>query len=545
MDSSYTYLRALSHNLNQALSTYERHIANTGAGDLNLEDPLGKRPNDSSRGMAEARWACLNALDVLRAALQSPVDAMYQTQTSTAEMSALGVIVRSGVVDAMYEEAGEDASTLARGVPVQTLANKSGINPHKLARLLRLLAVRHWFREPTEGVFRPTRFGAALRKGQPVAAYIAAHASTLFASMQELFNTLTDPDSRDSDSEHQTAFARGPGQGKSYWEYLAEHPDVQRDFGLSMQASGEIQLAASLREFPWRQRLQDKILVDVGGGAGHFSVHFAKMDIPGLKIVVQDLPGTYELAQQHFVKTVPDFVGAQRAEFEQGDFFKPNSRSGKNVCYLLRSILHDWSDEHCVKILSSLAASMHPSSSIFVHDALLRPCLPPNPALKPQLYQPSSTTSSFSPFSVMRRDSTTGSAGSHDSSHMGPAAAAPPFSRRDSLLSPPMSDAGADTDSETCGAGAGAGGAGKTVAAEQEAPWPLPRNFGPNASQVCGLDFLMLLELNGRERTEAQIRSIASRAGLELVHTTSLTSGRGIFEIRLPSSTSTSTSTLA
>ncbi|CAD6891007.1 unnamed protein product [Tilletia laevis] len=506
-ESSYAYLRALSTTLNRALASYESHLSPGNAGNLDLENPVAKRPDDSSKSMAEARWACLNALDVLRATLQSPVDAMYQTYTSTHELAALGVVIKFGVVDSMYDSATQSGDEMT-GVPVQVLAEKE-----KLERLLRLLAVRHWFRETSEGCFQPTRHGAALRAGQPVAAYIATHATTIFASMHEFPITLRDPISRDSDSEHQTAFARGPGQG-TFWEHLTAHPDAMRDFGLSMQASGEIQLAASLREFPWRKRLQDKMLVDVGGGAGHFSVQFAKMNIPGLNIVVQDRPGTFELAQQHFAKTVPDFVADGRAEFEQGDFFAPNPRKGENVCYLLRSILHDWSDEHCVKILSNLANSMHPSSSIFVHDALLRPCLPPNPASRP-----SSPTSPV-------LDHAKNAGVSHND-----------MLKRHSIITPPLSDAGNDSGdaagSKSYDAGSSGGGGGSNGTAE--APWPIPRNFGPNTSQVCGLDLLMLLELNGRERTEAQIRSIAERAGLELVHTTSLTSGRGIFEIRLPS----------
>ncbi|KAK0553372.1 hypothetical protein OC846_002532 [Tilletia horrida] len=521
--ANYSYLKSLALNLNQALATYEQHLAWNGNANLDVEDVAGSRPEDANKTMAEARWACLNTVDLLRAALSSPVDAMYHTWTSTAEFAALGIVVRFGVVDQLYSLAeAEGMDGLMAGVPIEVLSERVGINPQKLARLMRLLSVRHWFREPVEGSFRPTRFGAALRKGEPVAAYIAAHAPTVFASLHELPDTLTNSDSRDSDSEHQTAFARGPGAGKGYWEYLAEHPQVKDDFGLSMRASGEIQLNASLREFPWEERLQGKTLVDVGGGAGHFSVHFAKMDIPGLKVVVQDLPGTYQLARKHFEETVPEFVNAGRAEFEKGDFFQPNTRSGENVTYLLRSILHDWSDDHCVKILSNLAKNLHRDSCVFVHDALIRPCLPPNPATRQSLT--SSQNGAYS-FADKRSRST-----SSDEA-LSPTTVPSHMLRRDSLMTPPMSDAGhADGEMPRDADGT------PTESHEPrfEAPWPLPRNFGPNSAQVSGLDALMLVELNGRERTESQIRHIAQLAGLNLVQTTMLTSGRGIFELRLP-----------
>ncbi|KAK0518497.1 hypothetical protein OC834_007710 [Tilletia horrida] len=306
-----------------------------------------------------------------------------------------------------------------------------------------MLAVRHWLRELTEGHFRLTRLGTSLLRDQSVAAWIAVQGAWIFPSLDQLGNTLTDPVSRNSVEEHQTAFARSLGRGQSAFEYLSSNVGAARLFGLSMQAAGEVQLAASLREFPWRERLANKTLVDVGGGAGHFSVEFAKMkDIPGLRIVVQDLPGTFEQAEETFKEQAPELVAAGRATFEASDFFKPNARSGEDVCYLLRSILHDWADEYCVKILSALAQSMHPASPIFIHDM------------------------------------------EEEASQSGGAA------------------------------------------------WPIPRNFGGNASQTYALDYLMLCAFNGQERTEAQMASLATRAGLRLARVTPLTSGRAVFELR-------------
>ncbi|KAK0530278.1 hypothetical protein OC835_004058 [Tilletia horrida] len=437
--TDYVYIRALRQTINDALSTYEEELRSAGHGDLNLEEEGKPKPLDASTRMAEARFTCLNALDVLRASLQSPAEAMYQMYVSTFESSAALIAVQHGIPDAIWE-ATKDSD---EGVSVETLASKVGMNAGKLSRVLRMLAVRHWLRELTEGHFRLTRLGTSLLRDQSVAAWIAVQGAWIFPSLDQLGNTLTDPVSRDSVDEHQTAFARSLGRGQSAFEYLSSNVGAARLFGLSMQAAGEVQLAASLREFPWRERLANKTLVDVGGGAGHFSVEFAKMkDIPGLRIVVQDLPGTFEQAEETFKEQAPELVAAGRATFEASDFFKPNARSGEDVCYLLRSILHDWADEYCVKILSALAQSMHPASPIFIHDM------------------------------------------EEEASQSGGAA------------------------------------------------WPIPRNFGGNASQTYALDYLMLCAFNGQERTEAQMASLATRAGLRLARVTPLTSGRAVFELR-------------
>ncbi|KAE8260527.1 hypothetical protein A4X13_0g270 [Tilletia indica] len=458
--SDYARLRALAQTLNSALKTYEDELRAAGHPDLNIE-ALTPKPPDATTQMAQARWACLNAMDVLRTSLQSPAEAMYQTYSGAFETSALSIAVQNNLADAIFMGCKDSDD----GVSVEQLAAKVGMDPAKLARVLRMLAVRHWLRESKEGHFRLTRLGASLRQGQSVHAWIAVQCPILFPSLTELPTTLTDLVSKATEDEHQTAFARGPGCGQSMFEYLSSHPEAAEQFGLSMHAAGEIQLAASLREFPWHDRLAHKTLIDVGGGAGHFSVEFAKMDIPGLSIVVQDLPGTFEQAKRTFEKQAPEFVTSGRATFEACDFFKPNARSGENTCYLLRSILHDWGDDYCVQILKGLAHSMHPASSIFLHEILIQPCLPPSSE------EPESD--------VQVKD-------------------------HEVHLSPTSS----------------------------QAAWPIPRNFGGNAAQTYALDYLMLLEFNGRERTEAQFASLAEEAGLKLVNVSPLTSGRAIFEMR-------------
>ncbi|KAK0522859.1 hypothetical protein OC834_006126, partial [Tilletia horrida] len=126
--TDYVYIRALRQTINDALSTYEEELRSAGHGDLNLEEEGKPKPLDASTRMAEARFTCLNALDVLRASLQSPAEAMYQMYVSTFESSAALIAVQHGIPDAIWE-ATKDSD---EGVSVETLASKVGMNAGKL-----------------------------------------------------------------------------------------------------------------------------------------------------------------------------------------------------------------------------------------------------------------------------------------------------------------------------------------------------------------------------------------------------------------------------
>ena len=109
------------------------------------------------------------------------------------------------------------------------------------------------------------------------------------------------------------------------------------------------------------------------GGVGiEIARHFAE-----LKCVVQDLPEVVEGAE------VPeDLREGERLSFMAHDFFEQQPVKDADV-YLLRWILHDWSDEYATKIMRSLTPAMKQGARILVCDL----CLPPPGALSPYAEQ--------------------------------------------------------------------------------------------------------------------------------------------------------------
>ncbi|XP_055809329.1 trans-resveratrol di-O-methyltransferase-like [Solanum dulcamara] len=97
-------------------------------------------------------------------------------------------------------------------------------------------------------------------------------------------------------------------------------------------------------------------LVDVGGGTGIIAMSIAKK-FPDMKCIVLDLP-----------PVVANLQGSEKLEFVAGDMFQkiPSANA-----VLLKSILHDWNDEECVKILKNCKEAITGSGKVIIIDMVM------------------------------------------------------------------------------------------------------------------------------------------------------------------------------
>lgn len=108
---------------------------------------------------------------------------------------------------------------------------------------------------------------------------------------------------------------------------------------------------------------QGATVVDVGGGIGRL-----------LLMTLQRHPSAYgvlyDQAQVLENAVLPDLNQPERWKLVAGDFFE--SCPGGDV-YLLQNVLHDWSDEQCVKILRNCAQAMSENGRILIFEAVIKP----------------------------------------------------------------------------------------------------------------------------------------------------------------------------
>lgn len=109
--------------------------------------------------------------------------------------------------------------------------------------------------------------------------------------------------------------------------------------------------------------LSDTFLVDVGGGLGHEleELNEKHPSLPG-KLVLQD--------RQEVISTIP--AGKQTSfEANAHDFFTPQPIVHAKT-YYLHSVLHNWNDDDCVRILQNLVPAMKAGySRILVNEIVV------------------------------------------------------------------------------------------------------------------------------------------------------------------------------
>lgn len=119
-----------------------------------------------------------------------------------------------------------------------------------------------------------------------------------------------------------------------------------------------------IEAFPWGPNEQQLTVVDVGGGVGHVSQALLDHN-PHVKCIVQDYPGVVSQGQA----SLPDAYKS-RITFQAHDFFKEQPVQGADV-YLLRMILHDWSDKYAIKILQGLIPALKHGAKVVINDRVM------------------------------------------------------------------------------------------------------------------------------------------------------------------------------
>ncbi|WP_341720833.1 methyltransferase [Micromonospora sp. FIMYZ51] len=235
--------------------------------------------------------------------------------------------------------------------PVAEIAAEVGLHAETLRRLLRVLAMRGVFTEPAPGVFALTPLAQLLRGDHPLSlrdAYPMVAADLhAWAGLEETARTGT------------AAFPRE--HGESYYAYLAGQPAVSRRVDASVEAQNRLVVRTLIRAYDWASC---GTIVDLGGGTGLFLAALLAR-FSRLRGILVDLP--------HVAAAAPRVLAARgvsdRVVVVAGDYFA-TIPPGEDT-YLLKTVLHDWTDEHAGRLLRAVAMAMRPDSRLLVLEAIL------------------------------------------------------------------------------------------------------------------------------------------------------------------------------
>jgi hypothetical protein len=149
--------------------------------------------------------------------------------------------------------------------------------------------------------------------------------------------------------------------GRSAWEYLADSPALAAAF---MEAMKNSSLVFDREAAKMIDTQSVRVAVDVGGASGTL-IHSLMKENPALQGVVFDLPHVIPTA----IKAARALGLQDRFSVVAGDFF--GAALPPADLFLLKLILHDWSDEACLSILKNCRRAINPGGRILVVESLI------------------------------------------------------------------------------------------------------------------------------------------------------------------------------
>jgi len=243
-----------------------------------------------------------------------------------------------------------DTAKTANELALQTEAHGPTLH-----RVLRALASAGIFRETTGSRFENTALSDTLRSDVrgSLRPWVLMHGGEIsWRSWGEFDHCVT---TGTSAFEHL--------HGETIFDYLPRHSERAAVFDQAMSAVTQM---ASLSIVSAYDFAGIETLVDVGGGNGTMLCAILESN-PRLHGIVFDLPHVEAAATGYIASRQL----ADRCTFVGGSFFE--SELPRAGAYFLQRVLHDWDDEHSVKILRACAMAARSPARVLVSEAMIPP----------------------------------------------------------------------------------------------------------------------------------------------------------------------------
>jgi len=270
-------------------------------------------------------------------------------------MTVLDLITGAWVTQAIYVATKLGIpDELAEGpLHASEVARRVDANPDATFRLMRALASKGVLRQRRDGRFALTSIGKALRTGTP-------------GTMRNMVLWIGHP-KRWEDWGHllHTVQTGEPAfemvHGMPAFDYLEANPEIAEVFNNAMASGSEFTIYSTLAAYDFGGY---RTIVDVGGGNGRLlSMILAKA--PEARGVLFDLPSVVDRAESELKR-----VGvADRCIVVGGSFFESVPEGGD--AYVLKSIIHDWSDDDAERILRTVRAAIAPGGKLVLLESVL------------------------------------------------------------------------------------------------------------------------------------------------------------------------------
>lgn len=282
-----------------------------------------------------------------------PPDALL-TQSLFGALITQGVSVaaRLGIADLLAEK----PQTAAE------LAARTNTHGPSLYRVLRTLASVGIFAENANGKFELTPVAALLRSNAPDSVRDFA---IMFGEdwMWQAWGALMH-------SVRTGEVAHVKVQGMSSFEYFERNKEAGEVFNRAMTSNSLRQVAPIVEAYDFSGIGK---LLDIAGGHGLLLAGILKAN-RGMQGVLFDMP--------YVIKDAGELLERQgvsnRVELASGDFFQ-SVPAGADA-YMMKHIIHDWDDEHSIKILKNVLTAMKENAKVLIIEMVVPKGNDPSPS---------------------------------------------------------------------------------------------------------------------------------------------------------------------
>jgi hypothetical protein len=268
--------------------------------------------------------------------------ALFQIAAGYWISQAVYVAAALGVADVL-----EQGPKSCREIAIET-----GADERALYRLLRALCTIGLIRTAGTDQFMLAARGRPLVTGVPgsLRAMVLTLGGMHYAAWGHLLESV-----RTGASAFQTAF------GAPLFDYLGRDLEAGSTFNAAMAEFSTLVAHAVLLAYDFSDTGR---LVDLGGGCGGLLTSIMRM-YPEMEGTLFDTPAVIAAAERH-LEVAPD---VDRRSLVPGNFLE-SVPPGADV-YLMSGVVHDWDDDHAVRILANCRASMARTGRVLVVECVV------------------------------------------------------------------------------------------------------------------------------------------------------------------------------
>jgi O-methyltransferase domain/Dimerisation domain len=241
---------------------------------------------------------------------------------------------------------------------ISDITNELGLNHDLSYRLLRALGSMGFLKEEPNGAgFSITPQGSLLRKDHPQ----TLRGVTLLEEGPEHYAIWKHLPAMIKDGQ-QNAFLRE--YGYKIFEYIDRNPDYAEVFNQAMTSYSAAQTTWVLEALDGYDFSNILHICDIGGGSGHLLGNLL-VKYPHMKGTVLELESVTNKKESLLASKLGV---SERCLYVNGDMFSSEVPSAD--AYIMKMILHDWSDDECVNILSNIYRSSPKHGRLFIAEHL-------------------------------------------------------------------------------------------------------------------------------------------------------------------------------